>query len=294
MTEIIARLDDIAQRYDVLLVDLWGCLHDGIRPFPDAVAALQRFRAGNGRVVLLTNSPRPMGAVQAQIEDIGVPRDCYDLIATSGDAAQEAMLAGLVGRKVFHLGPDYDTGFFTQFAPDIAQRGTVERVPLEQAEGIICTGLLDDTVETPDMYRDRLLYAKAKGLKLLCANPDIVVDRGDIRIFCAGALAALYTEMGGESLYFGKPHSPIYELARRRLAKLDGKMPHDSRILCIGDGILTDMQGGMAEGLDTLFITGGLALPDIPIQNGMPDSDALERFLARHIQSVSAAIGFLR
>jgi len=294
MTEIIDRLDTIAHRYDVLLVDLWGCLHDGIRPFPDAVAALQQFRRTNGRVVLLTNAPRPMAAVQLQLDAMDVPNDCYDVIATSGDAAQEAMLAGLVGRKVFHLGPDFDTGFFTQFAPDIAQRGTVERVPLEQAEGVVCTGLLDDTVETPDMYRDRLLYAKAKGLKLLCANPDIMVDRGDTRIYCAGALAALYTEMGGESLYFGKPHAPIYELARRRLAALDGKIPHDSRILCIGDGIATDIQGGMAEGLDTLFITGGLAAPEIPQPDGRPDAGALDVYLNRHLQSATAAMGFLR
>lgn len=294
MTEIIDRLDDIAHRYDVLLVDLWGCLHNGIRPFPDAVAALQRFRQGNGRVVLLTNAPRPMMSVAAQLDRMGVPQDCYDLIATSGDAAQEAMLAGLVGRKVFHLGPDFDTGFFTDFAPDIAQRGTVERVPLDEAEGIICTGLLDDSVETPDMYRDRLLYAKAKGLKLLCANPDLMVDKGDSRIYCAGALAALYTEMGGDSLYFGKPHAPIYELARRRLAAMDGKMPHDSRILCIGDGVLTDVPGGMAEGMDTLFITGGLAAPEIPLVDGRPDPGALATFLNRHMQSATAAISFLR
>ncbi|UPH71538.1 TIGR01459 family HAD-type hydrolase [Abyssibius alkaniclasticus] len=294
MTEIIASLGDIARRYDVLLCDLWGCLHDGIHPFPDAVAALQAFRTAGGRVVLLTNAPRPEAAVRAHLNAMGVPTDCYDVIVSSGDAAQEAMLAGLVGDKVFHIGAKADENFFTTFSDDIVQRITIARVPLDQAEGVICTGLADDRVETPDMYREVLLGAKARGLKMICANPDIMVDKGENRLYCAGALAALYEEMGGEALYFGKPHAPVYELARRRLAAMDGKLPVDERMLCIGDGIATDVQGGMAEGLETLFITGGLAGPDIPLENGMPDAAALQAYLARHQQSPTAAIGFLR
>ncbi|MEX0969085.1 MAG: TIGR01459 family HAD-type hydrolase [Paracoccaceae bacterium] len=294
MTEIIANLEKIARRYDVLLCDLWGCLHDGIRPFPDAVAALQAFRATGGRVVLLTNAPRPEAAVRAHLGAMAVPDDCYDVIVSSGDAAQEAMLAGLVGEKVFHIGSKADENFFTLFSNDIMQRRTIERTPLDQAEGVICTGLADDTVETPDMYRETLLNAKVRGLKMICANPDIMVDKGENRLYCAGALAALYEEMGGQVLYFGKPHAPVYELARRRLAAMDGKLPVDERMLCVGDGIATDIQGGMAEGLDTLFITGGLAAPDIPLEDGMPDAAALRAYLDKHQQSPTAAIGNLR
>ena len=192
MTRIIDSLDEVSGPYDALFVDLWGCLHDGYRAFPEAVSALARYRAGGGRVVLLTNSPRPRPAVVRQLGKIGVPRAVWDEIASSGDAAQAAMLAGAVGRRVFHLGPAVDTAFFTDMAEDIAASGPpVERVALTEAEGIVCTGLLDDETETPEDYRATLLYAKNAGMKLLCANPDIVVDRGTQRIYCAGALAAL-------------------------------------------------------------------------------------------------------
>lgn len=293
MTDIIDSLDQIAHRYDVLFCDLWGCLHNGIRPFPTAVAALQRFRAGGGRVVLLTNAPRPASQITKQLAAMNVPRDCYDFIVTSGESAQEAMLAGMAGQNVWHVGAPYDVEFFSDFAFDLTTGITINRVPLDQAEGIICTGLFDDTTETPQDYRARLLLAKTKGLRLICANPDIVVDRGDTRIYCAGALAQLYTEMGGESLYFGKPHAPIYELARRRLGAHGGRVPPDDAILCIGDGIETDIPGGMAEGLDTLFVTGGLAADQIALHDGRPDAQALRAYLAQHQQSPTAAIGIL-
>ena len=165
--------------------------------------------------MLLTNSPRPAGDVARQLDFLGAPRSCWDLVVSSGDAAQAAMAAGQFGRKVFHIGPERDLVFFR----DAEGRPLdVERVPLEEAEGIVCTGLFDDRTETPADYRAIILYGKTKGLKLLCANPDIVVDVGDRRIYCAGAIAQAYAEAGGRSYYFGKPHPPIYALARRKLA----------------------------------------------------------------------------
>ena len=140
--------------------------------------------------------------------------------------------------------------------------------------------------------RGPFLLAKTNGLKLLCANPDIVVDRGHVREWCAGALAQLYTEMGGESLYFGKPHPPIYDLARRRLYALDGDI-QDDQILAIGDGILTDIKGAVGENIDSLFITGGLAAADTKTQE-QPDPEALERYLAQEMMSPTYSIGFLR
>jgi HAD superfamily hydrolase (TIGR01459 family) len=290
MTETIDQLADIAHRYDALFCDLWGCLHDGLRAFPAAVAALQSFRAGGGLVVLVTNAPRPWREVALQLGRMGVPDDAWDAIATSGDGARVAMFSGIVGSKVYFIGQPHDLTFFEPM--QIAASATeISRVPLSQAEGIVCTGPTDPHAD-PTVWRPDFLLAKTRGLKLLCANPDIVVDRGDVREWCAGALAALYTEMGGESLYFGKPHAPIYDLARQRLSALRGV--EDSRILCVGDGIATDVQGGMAEGLDTLFVTGGLSAPEFGPDPEHPDAARLESFLARHELSATAAIGRLR
>jgi HAD superfamily hydrolase (TIGR01459 family) len=256
MTEIIQTLDTVDPGYTVLYCDLWGCLHDGRRAFPEAVAALEVFRGRGGRVALVTNSPRPARDVAVQLDGLGTPRSCYDLIVSSGDAAQAAMAAGQFGRRVYHIGPERDLGFFLD---DDGKPFDIERVPLEEAEGIVCTGLFDDRTETAADYRATILYGKTKGLKLLCANPDVVVDVGGTRIFCAGAIAAAYSEAGGQSFYFGKPHPPIYGLVRDRLAVLSGFETPADEILCVGDGIATDILGAMGEGFDALFVTGGLA-----------------------------------
>lgn len=292
MTPIIARLDDLAGRYDALFCDLWGCVHDGIRAYPAALAALDRFRAGGGTVVLVTNSPRPRAHVARQLAAMGVEPDRYDAIASSGDAAQDALAAGDFGRRVHHIGPPHDLPFFT----DHDGRGpiAVERVPLAEAEGIVCTGLFDDRTETPDDYRATILGGVNRGLKLLCANPDLFVDRGPVRVWCAGAIAAAYAAAGGESRYFGKPHAPIYDLARRRLAGLRTDDVDEARILCVGDGIATDIAGGVGEGLDTLFVTGGLAAEEMGGDPERPDPARLDAYLAQCSLTVTAAIGRLR
>jgi HAD superfamily hydrolase (TIGR01459 family) len=292
MTEIIESLGVIDPGYSALFCDLWGCLHDGVRAFPEAVAALEAFRERGDTVVLLTNSPRPAGDVAKQLDLLGAPRSCWDLVISSGDAAQAAMAAGQFGRKVFHIGPERDLVFFR----DAEGRPIdVERVPIEEAEGIVCTGLFDDRSETPEDYRAIILYGKTNGLRLLCANPDIVVDVGDRRIYCAGAIAQAYTEAGGRSYYFGKPHPPIYALARRRLAaKLGYEVPGDE-ILCLGDGIATDIAGAMGEGLDSLFITGGLAAEETgTTATSGPDPASLAAFLAEARLAPKLAMAFLR
>ncbi|MBQ2261703.1 MAG: TIGR01459 family HAD-type hydrolase [Loktanella sp.] len=291
MTQIIDNFAAIADQYDVAFVDLWGCMHNGIEAFPDAVAAMQSFRAQGGKVVLVTNSPRPWESVARQIFDMGVSEDCWDAIATSGDSARAAMFRGIVGEKVYFMGESpRDDEFFTPLRV-IDNPVNIQTVPLDQAEGIVCCGpfdpLADIAVNRPDF-----LYAKQKGLKLLCANPDIVVDRGEVREWCAGALAALYTEMGGESLYFGKPHPPIYDLARRRLEKLDD-LPENPRIIAVGDGVNTDVLGGVQEEIDVLFITGGLAAAETQTTD-QPDPAALAQFLTNAQTTATYAIGFLR
>lgn len=291
MTELIRSLSQIAERYDALFCDLWGCLHNGVTPFPAAVSALQGFRAGGGKVILVTNAPRPKSSVVAQLDSMGLPRDAWDDVATSGDATQAAMLSGAAGPRIHHIGAPKDEPFFTDFEDDLAglaAKADIARVPLDQATGIVCTGLADDLTQTPEDYRGQLLLAKTKGLKMLCANPDIIVDMGEKRLFCAGALAQAYVQMGGEALYYGKPHPPIYDLARRRLG-LD-----EARILCVGDGIHTDVQGGIGEGLDTLFITGGIAAQEFGQDVANPDKALLENWLSGHQLSATYAIGYLR
>lgn len=290
MTKIIKSFDEISDRYDAAFVDLWGCVHDGYRPFPGAVDALQKFRKSGGTVVLVTNAPRHRAAVERQLGKIGVPEDCWDVITTSGDSARFAMFNGAVGSKVFFIGQPHDLTFFEPLAivEDAVQ---IERVALEEADGIVCTGPTDPLADPSD-WRGTFLFAKQKGMKLLCANPDIVVDRGEVREWCAGALAGLYSEMGGESLYFGKPWPPIYDLARRRLASL-GKPIDDSRIIAIGDGILTDVKGAVGEDLDMLFISGGLAAEETRTIDH-PDPAALKAYLDGQDFDPTYTIGLLR
>ena len=291
MTQIVEHLSDISDRYDALLVDLWGCVHNGVQAFPDAVAALQAYRKRGGKVVLLTNAPRPRADVAKQILKFGVPEDSWDVIVTSGDSARSAMFRGAVGEKVWFMGQETtDMGFFEPLKI-IDEPTEVTRVPLENAQGIVCTGPFNPHND-PDELRPQLLMAKQMGLKLLCANPDIVVDRGEVREWCAGAVAKLYTEMGGESLYFGKPHPPIYDLARRRLFALGEDIP-DASILAIGDGILTDVKGAMGEDIDCLFITGGLAAAETKTEY-QPDADALAAYLSQEMSAPTFSIGFLR
>ncbi|MFP1644136.1 TIGR01459 family HAD-type hydrolase [Pontitalea aquivivens] len=292
MTRIISDLSQISAAYDTLFCDLWGCLHNGVAPFPAAVAALRGFRAGGGKVVLLTNAPRPAAFVTATLDRMGVPRDCWDLVVSSGDAAQDAMFAGAVGRRIWHLGPDKDDGFFNAIPAEWADAPLIERVSLDEAEGIVCTGPFDEQTEVPEDYRARFLLAKTRNLPMLCANPDIVVDMGDKRIYCAGALAALYEEMGGTTLYFGKPHPPIYDLARRRLATIGAG--GGGRILAVGDGINTDIAGATGEGIDSLFVTSGLAAGQFGPDPDIPDADLLQRWLATRMQAPTFTIGALR
>ncbi len=291
MTQIIETLADVSDRYDALFVDLWGCMHNGITAFPEAVKAMQDYRARGGIVVLVTNSPKPRAGVAVQLEQFGVPTDAYDTIATSGDSARSAMFRGAVGEKVYFMGEwARDEGFFEPLSL-LDNPLEIKRVPLDEAEGIVCCGPNDPMAE-PDVNRADFLYAKTKGMKLLCANPDIVVDRGEVREWCAGALAQLYTEMGGESLYFGKPHPPIYDLARRRLEAINPNIP-DRKILAIGDGTMTDIKGAMGEDIDCLFISGGLAAAETQTER-QPDADALSAYLEKEKSNPTYTIGFLR
>lgn len=291
MTRIIDRSSEIFDRYDAVFCDLWGVLHNGQEVFPAAVSALQAFRHKGGSVVLITNAPRPRSGVMSQLDRLGAPRDCWDLIVTSGDASQAAVAAGLFGTKIHHVGPARDHLFFDDFnGADLP----VERVELQEAESIICTGLLDDRRETPGDYRELIANGINRGLPMLCANPDITVDVGDKRIYCGGAIGLAYSEAGGTTHYFGKPHSPIYDMCRTLLTEHRGASVEDSRILAIGDGILTDVPGAIGEGLDCLFVSGGLADVETGTNGGQPDPEKLTAFLAKSQLDPTYTIGRMR
>jgi HAD superfamily hydrolase (TIGR01459 family) len=294
MTRIIKNLSEISANYDAVFCDLWGCLHNGVEPFQAAVDALYAFKKQGGIVHLLTNSPRPASAVYPQLDHIGVPRDLYSGITASGDASRAALASGAYGKKVFHIGPDRDEAFFQGVdTEDFYQGIDVQRVPLDQADGVVCTGLFDDNTETPSDYVELLLNMKNRGLKMLCANPDIQVDRGHQRIYCAGAIAQAYNDIGGVAHNFGKPHAPIYDLARNRLNEIAGRVVPDQHILCIGDGINTDIRGAVLEDIDSLFVTGGLAAAQTDTTE-QPNTAKLEQFLQNAQLTPTVSIGHLR
>jgi HAD superfamily hydrolase (TIGR01459 family) len=243
------KLRDLVGGVDVVLSDIWGVVHNGLVAFPEACEALHTFRSRGGTVILITNAPRPADSVQRQLRKFGVADATYDAIVSSGDLTRN-YVAGHPGRKVFWLGPERDNSIHRGLDPLLA--------PLEHADYIVCTGLFDDETESAEDYRAMLLEARERKLPLICANPDIVVERGDRLIYCAGAIAELYRELGGEVIFYGKPHRPIYERALELAAERRGRTTELSRVLAIGDSVRTDLAGAHAFGVDCLFVTRGI------------------------------------
>jgi HAD superfamily hydrolase (TIGR01459 family) len=249
----VQKLRDIVDGVDVLLSDIWGVVHNGLEAFPEACEALHTFRGRGGTVILITNAPRPADSVQRQLRKLGVSDETYDAIISSGDLTRQ-YVAGHPGRKVFWLGPERDNSIHRGLDPVLA--------PLENADYIVCTGLLDDETESPEDYRAMMMQARERRLPLICANPDIVVERGDRLIYCAGAIAELYRELGGEVIFYGKPHRPIYEHAMSLAAKRRGHTVPLDRVLAIGDSVRTDLTGAHGFGIDCLFVTRGIHSED--------------------------------
>jgi HAD superfamily hydrolase (TIGR01459 family) len=245
----IDRFAPLAPRYDVVLSDVWGVVHNGVTAFPDACDALARFRAGGGTVLLITNAPRPAQVVVRLLDRLDVPHAAYDGIISSGDVTQNVILERR-NERVFHIGPERDHSVFTDLGVAFA--------PAESADYVVCTGLFDDETETPQDYRPLLAELRARELFMVCANPDLVVERGDKLVYCAGAIADLYGTLGGEVLYAGKPHRPIYETALAKAAAVRGREPALDRMLAIGDSVRTDLTGATAFGIDCLFVTAGI------------------------------------
>lgn len=253
-------LAEIADRYDVLLCDVWGVVHNGRESFRAACEALSRFAAERGPVVLITNAPRPQAPILEQLDSLGVPRTAWSQVVTSGDATR-VLLAQRAPGPVYKLGPERDWPLYDGLP--------LEEAGLEQAAFIACTGPFDDVNDEPEDYREAFVGAVARDLEMICANPDIVVQRGDTLIYCAGALAQLYTSLGGRVVMAGKPYPAIYDLCLTEAARLLGRPVDRSRVLCIGDGLPTDIRGANAQDLDVLFIANGIHGAEIVGADGL-------------------------
>lgn len=242
-------MQELSVRYPVWFCDVWGVVHDGQRPFASSVQALSKHRRNGGTVILLTNSPRTSTGVEAQLVGIGVAPLSHDAIVTSGDVTRELVVSHGGGR-VFHVGPPRDNSIFEGLA--------VERVPLEKAHAVLCTGLFDDRNDKLSDYDPLFNEMKARNLEMICANPDKIVRNGDRLLYCAGALADIYGKLGGQVLMAGKPYAPIYDLAMDVAGKIRGRSVVRSEVLAIGDGPETDIKGAADYGLDCLLVADGV------------------------------------
>ncbi len=245
----VEKLRDVVDGVELVLSDIWGVVHNGVEAFPEACEALHSYRSRGGTVILITNAPRPADSVQRQLRKLGVADETYDAIVSSGDLTR-LYVADHPGRKVFWLGPERDSSIYRGLNAVLA--------PLEESDYIVCTGLFDDETESAEDYRGMMMQALERRLTLICANPDIVVERGDRLIYCAGAVAELYRELGGEVIFYGKPHRPIYE---RAMALAAGRLRHPlqlAKVLAIGDSVRTDLAGAHGFGIDCLFVTRGI------------------------------------
>jgi HAD superfamily hydrolase (TIGR01459 family) len=262
---LLPHFSALAPGYDVLLSDVWGVVHNGVEAFPHACDALMRARQGGAAVILITNAPRPSNVVARQLEKLHVPREAYDAIVSSGDVTR-AVIEARPGQSLFHMGPERDRSIFTGL--------NVRFAPLESADYVVCSGLDNDEVETPEDYRARLAAMLARKLFMVCGNPDVVVERGPQLVYCAGAIADLYKTMGGEVLYAGKPYRPIYDLALAKAEAAAGRKVAPARVLAIGDSVRTDLAGARSVGVDFLFVTSGIHAEELGTR-AQPDSDAL-------------------
>jgi HAD superfamily hydrolase (TIGR01459 family) len=282
---LIDGLGAVSGRYDAILCDIWGVLHNGRDAFRPASEALAAFRRGGGTVVLITNAPRPNPIIRDQALAFGVAPDAFDEVVTSGDVTI-GMIAARGGAPLYHIGPPRDLALITA----VEARGGVAPpvVGPEAASYLLCTGLFDDSTETPEDYAGRFAAFIERRLPMICANPDLVVHRGHKLVYCAGALAELYEALGGETIYAGKPHRPIYAAALERIAALRGAPVAPARALAIGDALRTDLAGAAAAGLDSLFVADGIHRNDLFGPAAAPD--ALQRLFAPPAPRPIAAI----
>jgi HAD superfamily hydrolase (TIGR01459 family) len=262
----VAGLGDIAFEYDALIADIWGIVHNGIEPFETACEALRRYRMEHGPVVLVSNAPRPSTSVAEQLDGLGVDSEIYDAIVTSGDVTS-FVLEQRQYTNVFHLGPERDL--------PLLETLKVHLCDIDEAQAVLCTGLVDDTTEVPEDYGDMFSEFEDNDLTMICANPDLVVERGDSLVYCAGALAQAYEGLGGEVVYAGKPYAEIYQLALTTIEEHAGREIEKPNILAIGDGLRTDIRGALNADIPCLFVAGGIHGNELIKADGAIDREEL-------------------
>jgi HAD superfamily hydrolase (TIGR01459 family) len=265
----VEHLRDLVAGVDVVLSDIWGVVHNGLESFPEACEALHTFRSRGGTVILITNAPRPADSVQRQLRKLGVADDTYDAIVSSGDLTRH-YITEHAGKSVFWIGPERDSSIYRGLDPVFA--------PLPQADYIVCTGPFDDEIETAEDYRGMMNEARKRNLTLVCANPDIVVERGDRLVICAGAIAELYREIGGEVIFYGKPHRPIYQRALSLAMERRGTATPLNRVLAIGDSVRTDLAGAQGFGIECLFVMRGIHAGEFEGIDGLDPAAVKELF----------------
>ena len=280
---MIDSLDVLTSGYRVILSDVWGVVHNGVESSPDACEALVRAKEKGLAVILITNAPRPHGSVEAQLAALGVPGNAWDRVVTSGDVTRELIRSG--PRRIFHLGPERDMLIYDGIEIDLVEEF--------EAQSVVCTGLFDDDTEKPEDYAEMLRRFRARDLPFVCANPDLVVEKGDRLIFCAGALARDYAQLGGRTQIAGKPHRPIYEAALKAAGDVLGSSVEAREALAVGDGVLTDVRGAENNGIDVLYVSGGIHAGDYGDPQD-PDEERLAAFLGKHGHHPVAVIPRLR
>jgi len=277
----IAGLSELKNQYDALLCDVWGVIHNGVELFPGVAEALTAWRQAVGPVLLLTNAPRPADTVQQRLDEMGFPRDSYDGILSSGDAARQMLAERAEQGQVCHfVGAAKDV--------DLLNAIDIDYGTADEADFVLLTGMADDSFETPDDYQAAITQWGVRDLPVICANPDRMVQIGDKVIYCAGALAEIYEQQGGDVIWLGKPHLPIYDTAQGRLQNFTGQ--ENPRVLAVGDGYKTDIPGANAASLDVIFVTGGLAAilpehPESPAQAAsiLQDYNAHANYFLKHL-----------
>jgi HAD superfamily hydrolase (TIGR01459 family) len=269
----ISGLGEISDRYDAILCDIWGVLHNGVASFASASEALVSFRRRGGVVILITNAPRPSPPVRRQVLRLGVPSEAFDAVVTSGDVTI-GLIEERTGDPVLHIGPARDLSLFDAVAEATGRRPKL--VSLEDARYALCTGLRNDETETPDDYEPELRAIASRDMTMICANPDIVIHRGENLIYCAGALARRYEELGGSVIYAGKPHARIYDRALGLAGRARGAPIGKDRVVAIGDGMKTDIVGASRAGLDALLVTQGIHRLALNDETPAPRADPLE------------------
>lgn len=278
---LLEGLRTVARNYDAILCDVWGVIHNGRRVHTDALDAVRRYRDGGGCVLLFSNAPRSNAYARRSLETFGVGGDFYDGVVTSGDVTLEVLMSGRLGRACFYLGPGRDRHFI--------EESNLNAVDENTAEFILCVGLRDDERDKVEEYRPLLQRMAMRSIPMVCANPDIIVERGENLLPCAGALARLYESLGGEVRYFGKPHKDIYRYAWKILESKVGGAPDKKRVLAVGDGVATDILGARDFGIDAVFVTGGIAALEVGDDAHMLSPQRLKHFCESHeVQPIAA------